>query len=52
MNGITAECGTTVRAAVLDISKSEWLLDLSLKPEFVERSKQEGSNVHTLKKVA
>ncbi|CAI9097447.1 OLC1v1033877C1 [Oldenlandia corymbosa var. corymbosa] len=34
LNGITVELGATVQAAVLDVSKTERLLDLSLKPEF------------------
>ncbi|KAL3534003.1 hypothetical protein ACH5RR_007524, partial [Cinchona calisaya] len=42
--------GSIVRAAVLDMSKTERLLDLSLKPEFVERSEREGSDVHAQKK--
>lgn len=50
LDGIAVDFGTTVQAAVLDISKSERLLDLSLKPQFVERSKREGSSVHSVKK--
>lgn len=50
LDGIAVDFGTTVLAAVLDISKSERLLDLSMKPQFVERSKREGSSVHSVKK--
>ncbi|KAK8960422.1 hypothetical protein KSP40_PGU014000 [Platanthera guangdongensis] len=36
--GITVEKGSVVRAFVLDISKSESLVDLSLKPELVNKN--------------
>lgn len=40
-----------VKAAVLDVSKIERLVDLSLKAEFINSSKEESSTVKTLKKV-
>ncbi|KAL8150493.1 hypothetical protein V2J09_020301 [Rumex salicifolius] len=39
LGGRTLEAGTTVQAVVLDISRSENLVDLSLKPEFADRSR-------------
>lgn len=47
----TLEKNSVVRAAVLDISKNDRLVDLSLKPEFVNRTKEERSSSKTLKKV-
>ncbi|KAK8947319.1 hypothetical protein KSP39_PZI006890 [Platanthera zijinensis] len=38
LGGITVEKGSVVRAFVLDISKSESLVDLSLKPELVDKN--------------
>lgn len=49
--GTTVENNLVVRAAVLDVSKIERLVDLSLKPEFINNSKVEISTVKTLKKV-
>ncbi|KAI3446386.1 hypothetical protein Pfo_003051 [Paulownia fortunei] len=46
----TVENNSVIRAAVLDVSKIERLVDLSLKPEFINRSKEESSTVKTLKK--
>ncbi|KAL2923175.1 rRNA biogenesis protein RRP5 [Bienertia sinuspersici] len=37
LGGKTPETGSTVRAVVLDVVKSERLVDLSLKPEFIEK---------------
>ncbi|KAK2985370.1 hypothetical protein RJ640_029327 [Escallonia rubra] len=51
LGGITVKAGSKVRAAVLDIARMERLVDLSLKPEFVHRSTEEGSSVQTHKKV-
>lgn len=47
----TLENNSVVRAAVLDVSKIERLVDLSLKPEFINRKKEESSTGKTLKKV-
>ncbi|KAL0338043.1 UNVERIFIED_CONTAM: rRNA biogenesis protein RRP5 [Sesamum calycinum] len=49
--GTNVESNSVVRAAVLDVSKIERLVDLSLKPEFINRSKEESSTVQTPKKV-
>ncbi|CAA0842788.1 Unknown protein [Striga hermonthica] len=48
--GTTMERNSVVKAAVLDVSKIERLVDLSLKPEFISRAKEENSNSETLKK--
>ncbi|KAL0316910.1 UNVERIFIED_CONTAM: rRNA biogenesis protein RRP5, partial [Sesamum radiatum] len=48
--GTNVESNSVVRAAVLDVSKIERLVDLSLKPEFINRSKEESSTVQTPKK--
>lgn len=47
----TMEKHSVVRAAVLDVSRTERLVDLSLKPEFVNKTKEENSTSKTLKKV-
>lgn len=44
--------GSVVTASVLDIAKSEGLVDLSLKPEFINSAKVEGSNSLFSKKVS
>lgn len=51
VGGTTLETGCTVRAAVLDVAKTERLVDLSLKPEFLDKSRDENSNGQTHKKV-
>lgn len=43
--------GSIVQAAVLDVSKAERLIDLSLKPEFVDKFLGESSKGQTHKKV-
>ncbi|KAL9251634.1 rRNA biogenesis protein RRP5-like protein [Drosera capensis] len=48
--GKTVEVGSSVRAMVLDISKAERLVDLSLKLEFVERLAKNDSEVQSSKK--
>ncbi|GAB4851487.1 hypothetical protein Ancab_030889 [Ancistrocladus abbreviatus] len=50
LGGKTAEIGTTVQAAVIDIAKAERLVDLSLKPELVKRSGEEISRTPASKK--
>ena len=45
------ETGSIVQAAVLDVAKAERLVDLSLKPEFVEKFREESSKGSTQKKV-
>ncbi|XP_042480100.1 rRNA biogenesis protein RRP5 isoform X1 [Macadamia integrifolia] len=50
LGGTSAEIGSVVRAVVLDISLAERLVDLSLKPELVHRSKEDVSNCQTPKK--
>ncbi|CAI9772530.1 unnamed protein product [Fraxinus pennsylvanica] len=49
--GNTLERGSIIRASVLDVSKIERLVDLSLKLEFIDKSKGERSTVLTHKKV-
>ena len=51
VNGTTAERGSTVQAVVLDVAKTERLVDLSLKPEFLDRHKEDSSNSQAGKKV-
>lgn len=51
MSGTIAENGSTVRAAVLDIAKVDRLVELSCKPEFVNKLKEETSSSQTHKKV-
>lgn len=47
------ESNSVVRAAVLDVSKIDRLVDLSLKPELInQRSKRESSSSQTPKKVS
>ncbi|OVA06347.1 Ribosomal protein S1 [Macleaya cordata] len=50
LGGMNVERGSIVRAMVLDISKSERLVDLSLKPELVCRVNEDGADNKTLKK--
>ena len=45
------ETGSVVQAAVLDVAKAECLVDLSLKPEFVEKSQKGSSKGQTHRKV-
>lgn len=45
------ETGSTIQAAVLDVSKTERLVDLSLKPELVDNCKGKSSSRPTTKKV-
>ena len=51
VGGLTLETGSIVQAAVLDVAKAERLVDLSLKPEFIEKSREESSKGQTHKKV-
>ncbi|KAM7524627.1 hypothetical protein LguiA_014529 [Lonicera macranthoides] len=50
LGGVNLETGSIVQAVVLDVSKMERLVDLSLKPEFVDRSKQGSSKVESHEK--
>ncbi|EEF30787.1 programmed cell death protein, putative [Ricinus communis] len=50
LGGTTVETGSTIRAAVLDVAKTEHLVDLSLKPEFLDKCTDEKSNSQTHKK--
>ena len=45
------ETGSTIQAAVLDVSKTERLVDLSLKPELVDKWKGGSSSRQTNRKV-
>ncbi|CAK7342219.1 unnamed protein product [Dovyalis caffra] len=51
VGGSTVETGAIVRAAVLDVAKTERLVDLSLKLEFLDKSRDKSSNSLTHKKV-
>ncbi|KAL6509107.1 hypothetical protein OROGR_023214 [Orobanche gracilis] len=48
--GTIMESNSVIQAAVLDVSKIERLVDLSLKPEFINRAKKESSHSTTLTK--
>lgn len=48
--GITVENNSTVRALVIDVSKIERLVDLTLKPEFLKSPKEDSSISKTVKK--
>ncbi|XP_027363474.1 rRNA biogenesis protein RRP5 [Abrus precatorius] len=48
--GTIVERGSVVEALVLDVAKAERLVDLSLKPEFINRSKERNSISRTNKK--
>lgn len=50
LRGKTPESGSTVRAVILDVAKSERLVDLSLRPEFVEKSEGDASKSTISKK--
>ncbi|PSS36280.1 RRNA biogenesis protein [Actinidia chinensis var. chinensis] len=50
LGGIGLETGSIIRAAILDVAKIECLVDLSLKPSFVDRLNEESSNIETNKK--
>ncbi|XP_022743667.1 rRNA biogenesis protein RRP5 isoform X2 [Durio zibethinus] len=50
LGGLTLEAGSIVQAAVLDVSKAERLVDLSLKPEFVKKFQEESYKGQTHKK--
>ncbi|KAF3620072.1 hypothetical protein FXO37_33419 [Capsicum annuum] len=52
LSGIPVETGSSIRTAVLDVSKIERLVDLSLKPVFVDKSKKETTNSQTQKVVS
>ena len=51
MAGTSLEIGSVVEALVLDVAKAERLVDLTLKPEFINRSKERSSISHSSKKV-
>lgn len=44
VGGISVETGSSIRTTVLDVSKIERLVDLSLKPAFVNKSKKQTTN--------
>ncbi|XP_072077832.1 rRNA biogenesis protein RRP5 isoform X2 [Arachis hypogaea] len=48
--GTTLAKGSVVKAVVLDVAKTERLVDLTLKPEFVKRSEERSSISHSTKK--
>ncbi|KFK38561.1 hypothetical protein AALP_AA3G129700 [Arabis alpina] len=50
MGGATLEHGSVVHAVVLDLSREERLVDLSLRPELINKSTKEVSNSQSKKK--
>ncbi|PNY04593.1 protein RRP5, partial [Trifolium pratense] len=50
LGGTVLEKGSVVEAFVLDVAKTEKLVDLSLKPEFMNISREKSSTRHTKKK--
>ncbi|KAL3569243.1 hypothetical protein D5086_029133 [Populus alba] len=50
LGGAIVKAGANVRAAVLDVAKTERLVDLSLKLEFLDKSRDKSSNSLTHKK--
>ena len=50
LNGTTVEKDSTVQVVVLDVAKTEHLVDLSLKPEFLDRHREDSSNSQVGKK--
>ncbi|WOG99939.1 hypothetical protein DCAR_0519295 [Daucus carota subsp. sativus] len=50
LGGHSVEIGSIVKAVVLDISKMERLVDVSLKPDFVNRLKESTSSLKSQKK--
>lgn len=51
MGGISLKTGSTIQAAVLDVAKIERLVELSVKPAFVDKLREETSSMETNKKV-
>lgn len=51
VGGTNVESGSTIQATVLDVSRLDRLVELSLKLEFVNRPKHEGSDNQAPKKV-
>lgn len=51
MGGISLKTGSTIRAAVLDVAKIERLVELSVKPTFVDKLKEKTSSMEANKKV-
>lgn len=49
MGGATLEHGSVVHAVVLDISRTERLVDLSLRPDLINNSTKEVSNSQSKK---
>lgn len=49
MGGATLEHGSVVHAVVLDLSRAERLVDLSLRPELINNSTKEVSNSQSKK---
>lgn len=51
VGGSTVEIGSVIRAVVLDVAKAERLVDLSLRPELIDKSKEQSSSKNSQKKV-
>lgn len=50
LGGISLKTGSTIQAAVLDVAKIERLVELSVKPAFVDKLREETSSMETNKK--
>ncbi|KAK1575786.1 hypothetical protein Q3G72_008289 [Acer saccharum] len=50
LGGTTIETGSVIHTVVLDVAKTERLVDLSLRPEFIDRSREKNSSSQTHKK--
>ncbi|KAJ0089046.1 hypothetical protein Patl1_32885 [Pistacia atlantica] len=50
LGGAIVEEGSVILAAVLDVAKTERLVDLSLKTEFIDRAREQSSSSQTHKK--
>ncbi|XP_022966127.1 rRNA biogenesis protein RRP5 [Cucurbita maxima] len=50
LSGLIVEAGSTIQAGVLDVSKTDRLVDLSLKPELVDKCKGKSSSRSTTRK--
>ncbi|KAL5741947.1 hypothetical protein ACOSP7_028679 [Xanthoceras sorbifolium] len=50
LGGTTIDAGSVIHAVVLDVAKTERLVDLSLRPEFIDRSREKNSSSQIHKK--
>ncbi|CAN1306960.1 rRNA biogenesis protein RRP5 [Linum perenne] len=50
LGGTTVDTGSIIKAAILDVAKSERLVDLTLKPEFLNKFRDQSSSKKSQKK--